>query len=134
MFIYIYYVYDLMASSGGGIMCLVGNPYNQVVSLSRTRYLHSYTVPLRLLLYLGVMHLSAVLLHGVSLKAAVFMLLPEFVYTTCFTLCSQINHLVPETAGEFDSNFFVHQIITAHNVHTTGFWTTLFTGGASSAT
>ena len=107
MFIYIYYVYDLMASSGGGIMCLVGNPYNQVVSLSRTRYLHSYTVPLRLLLYLGVMHLSAVLLHGVSLKATVFMLLPEF---------------------------FVHQIITAHNVHTTGFWTTLFTGGASSAT
>lgn len=110
-------------------MCMLGFPYNYVVSLSRTRYLNGYSVPLRLLAYLGIMHLVAVLLHGFSLKAMVFMLLPEFVYTTCFTICSQINHLVPEATGKFDSNFFIHQIISAHNVNTSSFWTTLFTGG-----
>lgn len=110
-------------------MCLLGFPYNQVVTLSRTRYLNGFSVPLRLLIYLGVMHLSAVLLHGYSLKGMVFMIVPEFVYTTCFTLCSQVNHLVPEATGKFNSNFFIHQIITGHNVNTSGYWTTLFTGG-----
>jgi delta11-fatty-acid desaturase len=91
--------------------------------------MNGWDVPFRLLLYLGVMHLSAVLMHGYSLKGMVFMIVPEFIYTTCFTLCSQVNHLVPEASNQFNANFFIHQIITGHNVNTSGYWTTLFTGG-----
>jgi hypothetical protein len=116
-------------SRGGGIMSMLGTPYNHVVSLSYTRYLNGWSVPLRLLLYLAIMHILPILLHGPTLKGMVFMIVPEFVYTTCFTLCSQVNHLVPEATGKFDSNFFIHQVITGHNVNTSGFWTTLFTGG-----
>ena len=108
---------------------MLGFPYNQVVSLSRTKFLNGWGVPFRLLLYLGIMHFLAIVFHGTTIRGIVFMLVPEFVYTACFTICSQVNHLVPEATGKSDSNFFIHQIITANNVNTSGYWTTLFTGG-----
>lgn len=88
LLVYVYCLYLLVlcfSVRGGGLMCMVGLPYNQVVPLSYTRYLNGWTVPLRLLLYLGVMHLVAIIMHGYSLKGITFMLVPEFIYTTCFT-------------------------------------------------
>lgn len=114
---------------GGAALCLLGLPYNGVVSLSRTRYLNPYSIPVRLVVYFVLMHGLPILLHGISIKGFVFSLVPEIVYTAAFTVCSQVNHLTPENTDRFDSNFFIHQVITSQNVNTRDYWTTIFTGG-----
>lgn len=116
---------------GGSIFCILRYPYNGVVPLSSTWYLNTISILPRLLMYMILMHILPVMVHGLTIKGAVFSFLPEFIYAGCFTICSQINHLVPEATEKFDSNFFIHQVITSHNVNTSNYLTTVFTGGMS---
>ena len=114
---------------GGAFQGLFGIPYNNVVPLSFTWYLNPLDMPIRLLGYLVLMHVVPVIAHGLTLKGAIFAIVPEFIFTACFTICSQVNHLTPECSHQFNSNFFIHQIITSHNINTDDYFTTLFTGG-----
>jgi fatty acid desaturase len=114
---------------GGSLLCMLGTPYNGVVPLSYTWSLNTISVPIRLLFFMIFMYILPILFHGLSFKAAAFAIVPEFIFTACFTICTQVNHLVPEATEKFSSNFFIHQIITGHNINTGGYWTTLFTGG-----
>lgn len=114
---------------GGSIFCILQYPYNGVVPLSFNWYINTVSIVPRLLVYMLIMHIAPVIIHGLTLKGAVFAFIPELIYAGCFTICSQVNHLVPETTEKFDDNFFIHQIITSHNVNTSNYLTTLCTGG-----
>jgi len=114
---------------GGGILCMLGYPYNGVVSLVHTAHLNVRSIPLRLTAYIFLMHVLPVWLFGCTQKGLVFALLPQYIFSWLFLICTQVNHLVPETVDEFDSNFFINQIVTGHNINTSDFLTTLFTGG-----
>ena len=114
---------------GGALQCLFGFPYNDIVPLSHTRHMHPYGGPFRLLCYLIIMHVIPVVAHGITLKSAIFAFVPEFIFMALFTICSQVNHLTPECGLQRSSNFFIHQIITSHNIHPESFLTTLFMGG-----
>ena len=114
---------------GGGVLCLLGFNYNGVVSLSRTKYLHPYGIPLRLILYIILMHMTPLICHGVTIKGFAFSFIPEIIFAILFTICSQVNHLTPDNTERFNSNFFIHQVQASHNINTSSLLTRVFTGG-----
>lgn len=114
---------------GGALFCMLGYPYNGVVPLSFTWHVNTISIIPRLFMYMVLMHILPIMIHGITVKGAVFAFLPELIYAGCFTICSQVNHLVPEATEKHDPNFFIHQIITGHNVNTDSYLTTLVTGG-----
>jgi delta11-fatty-acid desaturase len=63
------------------------------------------------------------------LKALVWALVPIYFFSILFMVSTQINHLVPESVDVHHPNFFIHQIITSHNVATDNYLVFLLTGG-----
>lgn len=62
-------------------------------------------------------------------KAAAFATIPSFIFSWCFMLNSQINHLTEHTAHASDPNFLKHQIVTAQDFGAQNWWCTFFSGG-----
>ena len=91
--------------------------------------MNSDSLKLRLAFYFFTIHIVPLLIHGLTLKGALFSLVPIYLFSLFFMICTQINHLTPDAADQFDSNFFIHQIKTAHDVATDNYLVYLFTGG-----
>mmetsp|Transcript_14355 Transcript_14355/g.30141 ORF Transcript_14355/g.30141 Transcript_14355/m.30141 type:complete len:500 (+) Transcript_14355:68-1567(+) len=62
-------------------------------------------------------------------KAMIWATVPNVVFSLCFMINTQINHLVGHCAHAFDSNFFKHQIITAQNFGRDSAFCFYFSGG-----
>jgi len=62
-------------------------------------------------------------------KALIWALLPITIFSWCFMLNSQINHLTEHTAHAEDPSFFRHQIVTAQDFGTDSWWCFFFSGG-----
>ena len=76
-----------------------------------------------------IMHVIPFLLMDSWIKGLIWSIIPMMLYSVCFMMASQVNHLVGSTANDLNTNFFRHQIITANNVATQSYLTYLFTGG-----
>jgi len=62
-------------------------------------------------------------------KAIVWAMVPNAIFSICFMLNTQINHLTGECAHARDSNFFKHQMITAQNFGNGNWFCFYFSGG-----
>ena len=103
--------------------------YNNVCKFVSNEYLNPNSLPYRMAVFTFLMHILPFLLHGYTLKGFFFATVPIYVLSVCFMISSQINHLTPDNIEQFDKNFFKHQIITSHNVATSNYLVTVFTGG-----
>jgi fatty acid desaturase len=66
---------------------------------------------------------------GLTLKGLIWITIPMLLYSIFFMVCTQINHLTPESVDVMDRNYFKHQIITSNNINTGNYLTFLFMGG-----
>ena len=103
--------------------------YNRVVAFNKSKYLNTSSLVLRFIFYFSLTHLLPFFLHGLTLKAFLFSIVPIYSFSLYFMISSQINHLTPHTHEQYDDNFFVHQIKTACDVATDNYFVYLFTGG-----
>lgn len=103
--------------------------YNRVVPFARSKHLNPDSLYLRLAIFIFVFHVVPFYLFGFTIKGFISALVPIYMFSVCFMISSQINHLTPDNVGQFNKNFFKHQILTSHNVATSNYWVTLFTGG-----
>ena len=62
-------------------------------------------------------------------KAAIWTVFPIVLFSWCFMINSQINHLTADTAHASDPRFFRHQIVTAQDFGTSSWWCYFFSGG-----
>ena len=100
-----------------------------MVKFGKNKYLNTDSLRTRQALYVFFVHLVPFLLHGFSVKAFLFSVIPIYLYSLFFMINTQINHLTPHTDQQFDKNFFKHQILTAMNVAPDNYLVFLFTGG-----
>jgi fatty acid desaturase len=103
--------------------------YNRVVHFAKNKYLNTDTLRSRQAIYLFIVHVIPFLLHGFTLKALLFSIIPIYLFSVFFMISTQINHLTPHTHDQFDKNFFKHQILTSNNVASNNYLVFLFTGG-----
>jgi delta11-fatty-acid desaturase len=103
--------------------------YNRVVSFGKSKYLNPRSLIYRFIFYFVVFHILPFLFHGATFKSVVFALVPIYLFSLFFMISTQINHLTPHTTDQFDENFFIHQILTSHDVSTGNYLLFLFTGG-----
>ena len=78
-----------------------------------------------------LMHVMSFLLMDTWIKGFIWSTIPMTIYSVCFMICTQTNHLTENTTDRLNTNFFRHQIITANNVATKSYLTYLFTGGVN---
>ncbi|KAL7540477.1 hypothetical protein ACHAWF_006685 [Thalassiosira exigua] len=62
-------------------------------------------------------------------KAAVWATVPNAIFSICFMLNTQINHLVGPCAHASSSNFYKHQVVTAQNFGNDSLFCFVFSGG-----
>ncbi len=62
-------------------------------------------------------------------KAIIWAVVPTSVFSMCFMLNSQINHMVGPCSHASDKNFYKHQIVTAQNFGTDSWFCYYFSGG-----
>lgn len=62
-------------------------------------------------------------------KAVVWITVPNILFSFCFMLNSQINHLTLECSNASDTNFLKHQVITAQNFGCDSLFCIIFSGG-----
>jgi delta11-fatty-acid desaturase len=103
--------------------------FNRTVAFGNNKYLNRNSLKARLAFYIFVIHIIPFLLHGLSIKGFLFSIIPIYLFSVCFMICSQINHLTPHTTEQFSKNFFIHQILTSHDVASENYFVYLFTGG-----
>jgi fatty acid desaturase len=112
----------------GSLDVIKGKSYNKVVKLSESEQMDRRSLYPRLF-FLALTLCAPMAYHGLTLKGLVFSVIPYLLYSICFMICSQINHLTPETDEQFSKNFYEHQILTGHNVAINNYFVYLFTGG-----
>jgi delta11-fatty-acid desaturase len=103
--------------------------YNRVVTFANSKYLNTNSLRPRLAFYTFVVHVIPFILHGITLRGLLFSIIPIYIFSVCFMISSQINHLTPHNHEQFNKNFFIHQVITSHDVATDNYLVFLFTGG-----
>jgi fatty acid desaturase len=103
--------------------------FNRTVTFGNNKYLNKDSLKARLAFYFFVIHIVPFILHGLTIKGLLFSIIPIYLFSVCFMICSQINHLTPHTTEQFSNNFFIHQVLTAHDVATDNYLVYLFTGG-----
>ena len=82
--------------------------FNRVVPWGKSRYMDGADTNYRYLLQFLLVHIGPFFLHGLTLKGLIFSVVPMYLLSIQFMICSQINHLVPEAVDQFDKNFFIH--------------------------
>lgn len=82
--------------------------YNRVVPFAKSNHLNPYSLKVRMGVYIFVIHLLPLILHGLTLKGFLFAIVPIYLISLFFMICSQINHLTPHTVEQFSPNFFKH--------------------------
>lgn len=103
--------------------------YNRCVTFARSKHLNTDSLRFRLAFYTIVIHILPLILNGLNFKGLLFTLIPIYLFSLFFMISSQINHLTPDSTDKFSRNFFIHQILTSHNVSTDNYFVFLFTGG-----
>ena len=102
--------------------------YNNVVGynkLSRSRLiLHG----IGRVVYLYMMFMWPLFLFPFR-KSTAWIVIPNVVFSCCFMVNSQINHLTEECSNASDTNFLKHQVITAQNFGCDSLFCMLFSGG-----
>ena len=113
-----------------GLQATHAQKINRVVELSNTTHINPASTLPRLLLMVCVIAGIPLASLGFSFKALAFMVIPYGIFSTCFMVSSQVNHLVPDADEHaVDPNFFIHQIKTGHNVAPMSYLTGLLMGG-----
>ena len=113
-----------------GVFQALNKPsFNRVVPFAQNKYVNTNSLKARLLFYFTVIHFLPFFLHGLTLQAFCFSIIPIYLFSVCFMISSQINHLTPHTSEQFSDNFFKHQVLTANDVATDNYFVYLFTGG-----
>ena len=92
----------------GVLQPFVWRKYNRVVTWSESKHLNKDSQIARLIFYIFVLHVLPLWLHGLNTKGFMFSIVPIYVFSVLFMLCSQINHLTPQTHEQFSKNFFIH--------------------------
>ena len=82
--------------------------FNRVVPWGKSSYMDGADTNYRYLLQFLLVHIVPFFLHGLTLKGLIFSVVPMYLLSIQFMICSQINHLVPEAVDQFDKNFFIH--------------------------
>mmetsp|Transcript_4177 Transcript_4177/g.3634 ORF Transcript_4177/g.3634 Transcript_4177/m.3634 type:complete len:526 (-) Transcript_4177:130-1707(-) len=70
--------------------------------------------------YVATTFLWPWLVFDSQVKALIFATVPIGIFSVLFMVNSQINHLTPDTAHAFSSNFWRHQVVTAQDFGTDG--------------
>ena len=81
---------------------------NRVVPFKTNEHLNSDNLLLRTFIFFLVVRILPLILHGLTFKGFSFALVPEWIFSVCFMVSSQINHLVPDAIDKRDANFFKH--------------------------
>jgi delta11-fatty-acid desaturase len=116
----------------GCIESMAGKPYNKVVKLIPDEAAHIISrksIAPRLIAIVLLMFVAPLCYHGLTAKGAIFAIMPYLVYSCHFMICSQINHFTPETDEQSSKNFYIHQIVTGHDVAPDSYLMYLYTGG-----
>jgi fatty acid desaturase len=116
----------------GCLESLAGKPYNKVVKLipeEASHILSRKSVLPRLIAIVALMFVAPICYHGLTMKGLAFAIIPYLVYSGHFMICSQINHFTPEGDDQMSKNFYIHQIITGHNVAPESYLLYLYMGG-----
>lgn len=116
----------------GCLESLAGKPYNKVVKLipdEASHIISRQSIIPRLIAIVTLMFIAPFFYHGLTLKGLAFSIIPYLVYSAHFMTCSQINHFTPECDDQISSNFYIHQILTGHNVAPESYLLYLYTGG-----
>jgi len=82
--------------------------FNRVVPFRSNEHVNADSLYLRTAIFYLLVRGVPLLMHGLTLKGLIFALVPEWVFSVCFMLSSQINHLVPDAIDKRDVNFFKH--------------------------
>jgi fatty acid desaturase len=111
---------------------LAGKPYNKVVKLipdDASHIISRKSIIPRLIAIAALMFVAPFFYHGLTWKGLAFATIPYLVYSAHFMTCSQINHFTPDCDDQFSNNFYIHQILTGHNVAPGSYLLYLYTGG-----
>lgn len=76
-----------------------------------------------------IVHFVPFLIMDTFIKGLIWSIIPMIIYSLCFMISTQINHLTENKTDTINTNFFRHQIINSNNVATDNYLVYLFTGG-----
>jgi len=62
-------------------------------------------------------------------KAIMFAIIPHTIFSCCFAFFSQVNHLIEETHGQYNKDWYKHQVITSHSFAADSVFWFIFSGG-----
>ena len=101
--------------------------YNNVVGFRKLSQRRMFFHIIGRTIYLYIMFLWPLLRFPLS-KAAMFIVVPNMIFSCLFMSASQINHNLEDCSGS-DTNFAKHQVITAQNFGTRSTFWFVFSGG-----
>jgi fatty acid desaturase len=81
---------------------------------------------------LSIFHILPFLFHGLTWKGVCFAFVPHMVFSWHYIINVSFNHQHPLNDEGFHTNFYIHQIITGHNVDVStwwNYWVYLYSGG-----
>ncbi len=102
--------------------------YNNVVGYNRLSRSRLILHGIGRMVYLYVMFMWPLFLFPFR-KSTAWIVIPNVLFSCCFMVNSQINHLTEECSNASDTNFLKHQVITAQNFGCDSLFCMLFSGG-----
>lgn len=75
---------------------LTQKTFKRVVPFADNEHLNKKSLRARVGFFMIVMYLLPLLIHGLTLKGLIFAVVPIYMFSLCFMISTQINHLVPQ--------------------------------------
>lgn len=97
--------------------------------LTNSTYLNRFSMIPSALTFLMIIYVIPLLSFGFNLKGFLFSVVPWMVFNLYYMAISGLGHNTPENDSQFDSNFFIHEVITTHNFCTQSYLAYILTGG-----
>lgn len=110
------------------ILILYGT-YHGKLTVRQLKFPHKILHILARILVLGWFYIMPWYLGFPWWKTLCWSVYPMTIVGMIFMWFTQINHIISETADVRNDDFFIHQIITSHNVASQSYWMYLLTGG-----
>ena len=129
----ILFIWSIAAGIGLNILndlrATVKLSYNNVVSCEKPSALGLVAHLAGRILYIYAAFAWPFLVFTSMYKALIWATVPNAIFSLCFMVNTQINHLTNMCAHASDSNFYKHQVVTAQNFGTDSLFCFYFSGG-----
>ena len=97
--------------------------------LAKSAHLNCFSMIPSALLFLFLIYFMPLFCLGLNLKGIIFSVLPWMIFNLYYMNIASLGHNTPETDTQFNSNYFIHEVITTHNFSTNNYFAYLLTGG-----